>query len=128
MIIFHVSTLPNLIMHLCICKYICIYVLKLPWIWFEILSFILCVQGSVRVTATPTPRPTRTPGVYTAAQWWTPTAWSSMAAVWGKYLVSLVSNGYFSLNIKYKKQKSSTFYNVLVLVIFEVKTSLNHDP
>lgn len=30
-IIFHVSTLPNLIMHLYICKYMCIYVLKLPW-------------------------------------------------------------------------------------------------
>lgn len=49
--------------------------------WFEILSFILCVQGSVRVTATPTLRPTPTPGVCTADQWWTPTAWSSMAAV-----------------------------------------------
>lgn len=47
----------------------------------EWLKCFLCVQGSVRVTATPTPRPTPTPGVYTAAQWWTPTAWSSMAAV-----------------------------------------------
>lgn len=100
-------------MHLHICKYMCLC-FETTMEWFEILSFILCVQGSVRGTATPTLRPTPTPDVYTAAQWWTPTAWSSMAAVWGKYLVSLVSNGYFSLNIKYKKQKSSAFYNVLV--------------